>query len=76
MESLEQIVSQLSEELDCRFPELELQFNLRKDLGHFRIIPSIRPGEVVELDLSSLDTENILNQAIFSLKEMFQLFDA
>ena len=79
MESIEEKVSRLSEKLDTQFPELDLLYNITKDMGPhqntLRIIAGDVPGEVIEIDLTQHNSDTMLTEAIFSVKELFQLFD-
>ena len=65
------MASRLSEQ----FPQLDLRFNLTEGDEYMRCMLPEVSDEVLEFHLGS-DSDRLLHEAIFAIKEVARLFDA
>ncbi len=66
----------LATELSNLFPELDLRFNLQSGTNQLRYRAVAVSKEVFELPLGKRSAQELLHQAIFTIKERARLFDA
>lgn len=68
----------IANELCNRFPGLDLRFNLNQGTGRFRLLLPKVPSRqrYVELTLGQRETDELLTEATFAVKEIAQIFDA
>ena len=66
----------IANELNTRFPDLDLRFNLQSESTLLRFMAAAVSPDVVELDLSDATVEDLIYAAIFQVKEIAQLYDA
>lgn len=62
--------------LNDYFPDLDLRFNMRSGTTHIRCIIPEHSAEALELDLGAMNPQELLNEAILSIKVIARLFDA
>ena len=66
----------IASELSNIFPDLDLRFNLQGGSNRLRYVAAAISSEVHELELGDLETQELIFEAIFTLKEVAQLYDA
>jgi len=63
----------LARELDRHFPNLDLRFNLCRSTAR---VLSHKNSSPLEFDLEDCEPQELVHQAIFSIKEQARIFDA
>ena len=66
----------VANELNTRFPDLDLRFNLQSESSLLRFMAAAVSPDVVELDLAEASIEDLVYAAVFQVKEIAQIFDA
>ena len=66
----------VANELNFRFPDLDLRFNLQSDSSLLRFMAAAVSADVVELDLAEATVEELVYAAVFQVKEIAQIYDA
>lgn len=62
--------------LTSMFPDLDLRFSLRSDDSLVRYKVASVSSKIYEMDISQASPEELVHQAIFTVKELTKHFDA
>ena len=66
----------LANELNYRFPDLDLRFNLKSGSNQVRYVAAAVSSKVHSISLDDRSPGEMLHQAIFNIKEIARLYDA
>ncbi|MCB0361001.1 MAG: hypothetical protein KDD44_15235 [Bdellovibrionales bacterium] len=66
----------IASELSIQFPDLDLRFNLQSGSNRLRYVAAAVSTEVHEMTLGEIETRELIYEAIFTLKELAQMYDA
>jgi hypothetical protein len=63
-------------QLENIFPELDLRFNLQQNSKQIRYKVAAVSSDIFVLDLDKASKDEVLHEAIFTIKHVAQIFDA
>ena len=66
----------IANELNNRFPDLDLRFNFVRQSSQVRFFAASISRRVHELQLGNNNPRDLIHQATFTLKEVAQIYDA
>lgn len=67
---------QVAHELAVRFPDIDLRFSLTSGTKVLRYRAANISSEILEVELGSNKTQDIINEAILTIKALARHFDA
>lgn len=73
--NIEKRFVRIANDLSAHFPELDLRFNWKRGSRRARFIAPEVTDEVFEMNIGVDDIERLLQEAIFTIKEVAKRFD-